>query len=87
MMKKITPIFRIFDEDKAKEFYVDFLEFRMDWEHRYEDDLPLYMQVSSGDCEIHLSGHHGDCTPGSAIRVEVEDIQSLHAKLIAKKYK
>ncbi|WP_433616956.1 glyoxalase superfamily protein [Paenibacillus cellulositrophicus] len=86
-MKKITPIFRIFDEDKAKEFYVGFLEFRMDWEHRYEDDLPLYMQVSSGDCEIHLSGHHGDCTPGSAIRVEVEDIQSLHAKLIAKKYK
>ena len=31
----ITPILRIFDEAKAKEFYVDFLGFSVDWEHRY----------------------------------------------------
>ncbi|MBA4160284.1 MAG: VOC family protein, partial [Gemmatimonadetes bacterium] len=41
---RTTPILRIFDEAKAKEFYVAFLGFTVDWEHRFEDDLPLYLQ-------------------------------------------
>lgn len=41
---RTTQILRIFDEAKAKEFYVDFLGFTIDWEHRFESDLPLYMQ-------------------------------------------
>ncbi|HVC64682.1 MAG TPA: glyoxalase superfamily protein, partial [Candidatus Dormibacteraeota bacterium] len=40
------PIFRIFDVEKAKEFYVDFLGFRVDWEHRFDETAPLYMQIS-----------------------------------------
>lgn len=40
------PVFRIFDEAKAKEFYVDFLDFKIDWEHRFGENFPLYMQVS-----------------------------------------
>ena len=35
---RITPILRIFDEAKAREFYVDFLGFKVDWEHRFEPD-------------------------------------------------
>ena len=42
------PILRIFDEAKAKEFYLDFLGFRLDWEHRFEAHLPLYMQIVHG---------------------------------------
>jgi hypothetical protein len=34
------PIFRIFDEAKAREFYVDFLDVRVDWEHRFEEGTP-----------------------------------------------
>ena len=56
------PILRIFDEAKAREFYVDFLGFTIDWEHRFEPGLPLYMQVSKDDCILHLSEHHGDGT-------------------------
>jgi len=29
-----TAILRSFDEIKAKEFYLEFLEFNLDWEHR-----------------------------------------------------
>jgi len=29
-----TPILRIFDEVRAKEFYVEFLGFKVDWELR-----------------------------------------------------
>lgn len=34
-----TPILRIFDERKAKEFYLDYLGVRLDWEHRFESGL------------------------------------------------
>jgi uncharacterized glyoxalase superfamily protein PhnB len=80
------PILRSFDETKAKEFYIDFLGFTVDWEHRFEAGLPLYMQISKGDCVIHLSEHHGDCTPGGALRVEVDDLGSYHSELNAKQY-
>lgn len=81
------PILRIFDEARAREFYLDFLGFRLDWEHRFEPGLPLYMQVSRGECVLHLSGHHGDATPGSAIRIPVADLGALQAELLAKQYK
>ena len=43
-----VPILRIFDVAKAKEFYLDYLGFRTDWEHRFEPGL--YMQISKGGC-------------------------------------
>jgi catechol 2,3-dioxygenase-like lactoylglutathione lyase family enzyme len=78
---KTIPIFRIFDEAKAREFYVGFLGFTVDWEHRITLDLPLYMQVSKGECVLHLSEHHGDGSPGAAIRIETADIDAFHAAL------
>lgn len=82
-----VPILRIFDEVKAKEFYVGFLGFKVDWEHRFEAGLPLYLQVSRDGCRLHLSEHHGDATPGSALRIDVQELDTLHSELIAEKYK
>jgi len=84
---KTTPILRIFDEAKAKEFYVDFLGFTVDWEHRFADGMPLYMAVSRDGCVLHLSEHHGDCSPGSAMRIETDDVDGYCAELVAKQYK
>ena len=84
---KITPILRSFDEAKTREFYVDFLGFKVDWEHRFADDLPLYMQVSKDDCIIHLSEHHGDCSPGAHLRIESTGLDEYRKELLAKKYK
>jgi catechol 2,3-dioxygenase-like lactoylglutathione lyase family enzyme len=80
----VIPILRSFDEAKAREFYVDWLGFRVDWEHRFEPALPLYMQVSRGDCILHLSEHHGDATPGSAVRIRVDELDAFHAELTAR---
>ena len=85
--KQIIPIFRIFDEDKAKEFYIDFLGFKVDFEHKFEEDFPIYMQISKGNWYIHLSEHHGDCCPGSAIMLEMKDVQKYQEELLAKKDK
>jgi len=84
---KATPILRSFDEDKAKEFYVDFLEFEVVWEHRFEEDAPLYMSIKKGDCEIHISEHYGDASPGGAVRIECIEIEAFHKILIDKNYK
>ena len=88
-MKTLTtiPIFRIFDEDKAKEFYIEYLEFKVDFEHKFEDDFPIYMQVSKDSWFIHLSEHHGDCSPGASVMLEMKGIKDYQEKLLAKQYK
>jgi hypothetical protein len=45
---RAVPIFRIFSLEKAREFHLDFLGFKVDWEHRFEPDAPAFMQVSRG---------------------------------------
>jgi uncharacterized glyoxalase superfamily protein PhnB len=84
---KTTPILRMFDGAKAKEFYVDFLGFKVDWQHRFEEGLPLYMQLSKDSCVIHLSEHHGDCCPGAAMRIETNDLDAFQRALLAKQYR
>jgi uncharacterized glyoxalase superfamily protein PhnB len=82
-----VPIFRVFDETKAKDFYLGFLGFTLDWEHRFEPDTPLYAQISRESVVLHLSEHHGDAAPGSAARIEVNDIDAYHAEIMAKGYR
>ena len=84
---RVIPILRIFDEAKAREFYVDFLGFAVDWEHRFEPGTPLYCQVSKGAAVLHLSAHFGDGTPGAAVRIAVDDVDAFQQELIAKHYK
>lgn len=87
-MPIVKPIFRIFDYNKTVEFYVNWLGFKIDWQHTFSDNAPIYMQVSLGDIIMHLSEHHGDGTPGS--RVFIEDFKGLkeyHKNLIDKNYK
>jgi len=82
-----VPILRSFDEAKAREFYLDFLGFKIDWEHRFEPGLPLYLQVSRAGIVLHLSEHHGDATPGSAVRIGIAGLRELHAELVGKHYR
>jgi len=83
---RTVPILRSFDEAKAREFYFGFLGFVLDWEHRFEPGLPLYMQVSRDGIVLHVSEHHGDATPGSHVRIEVSGLRAFHAGLAAKQY-
>lgn len=82
-----TPILRIFDEQKAREFYLDFLGFSVDFEHRVGENTPLYMGVSRDGCVIHLSENHGDSCPGSSVRIETEDLDAYLQELVGRNYK
>ena len=84
---KPIPAIRIFDEAKAREFYLDFLGFKIDFEHRFGENFPLFMQVSRDDCVLQLSEHHGGASPGAGVLVQVQEIRELRDELIGKNYK
>lgn len=87
MQFQTIPIIRIFDEAKAREFYLEFLGMSVDWEHRFEEGFPLYMQVSRGDLVFHLSEHSGDCTPGSKTCVNMDDLEGLYDEITSRGYR
>jgi catechol 2,3-dioxygenase-like lactoylglutathione lyase family enzyme len=82
-----VPVLRMFDEAKAREFYCDFLGFTVDWEHRFEPDTPLYMQIRNGSCVIQLSEHFGDASPGASMRIPMPELDEFVAELNAKRYR
>lgn len=81
----VVPILRMFDVVAAKRFYVDYLGCTVDWEDG-EGDRPVYLQISRGALVVHLSSHHDDGTPGSAVLVEIRGVDALHAELAGKGY-
>jgi len=84
---RAVPVFRIFSIEKAREFYLDFLGFKIDWEHRFSPDAPVYLQISRGPLIIHLTEHHGDGSPNSLAYVYVHGITELHRELGEKNYR
>ncbi len=85
--KQTIPILRIFDIEKAKDFYCGFLGFDVVWEHHFSDDSPAYLEIARNGMTIHLSEHHGDCTPGSTIFVWMIGIDEFHKEISSKDYK
>lgn len=83
-LTRITPILRSFDAPLMRAFYVDFLGFELIFEHRFEATLPLYCGLKRDACELHLSEHHGDASPGASVRIAVDDVDALAAELSAK---
>jgi hypothetical protein len=85
--ERTSPILRIFDEAKAMEYYLGFLGFSLDWEHRFGDNFPLYAQVSRAGLTLHLSGHHGDATPGATVFVTMHGVRAYQAELAGRHYR
>ncbi|PLY47916.1 VOC family protein [Lelliottia sp. F153] len=83
---KTIPILRMFDERKAREFYLDFLSFCVEFEHRFEPGLPLYLGIEREGLQLHLSEHHGDASPGATIFIPVQNIELFRDQLHGKKY-
>lgn len=83
-MQAPIPILRSFSEAEARAFYVDYLGFTITFEHRFGAEAPLYIEVTRGDCRLHISEHHGDAAPGQAIRIGIESADEFHAEIAAR---
>lgn len=86
-LKSIIPILRIFDVAKAREFYIGYLGFSVDFEHRFHDDAPLFMGISRQGVQLYLSEHHGDGTPGTHVIVDMTGVDELHRELRSTNYR
>jgi uncharacterized glyoxalase superfamily protein PhnB len=82
----VVPVLRMFDEAKAREFYMGFLGFDVRWAHRFEPSLPLYLEVAREGCVLHLTEHHGDACPGAAVRIACQSVDEFCAELLARQY-
>ena len=78
------PVLRMFDEDKAKAFYLDYLGFEVDWESRFHSDAPLYMQIRLGSALLHLDGHAKEDAPISQVVIRVAGLEKYCEHLNAK---
>lgn len=86
-LQRSIPILRIFEVAKARDFYLDYLGFSVDFEHRFHDDAPLFMGISRDGLPLFLSEHHGDGSPGAHVRIDVLGLDELSAQLASKKYR
>ncbi|WP_461451358.1 glyoxalase superfamily protein [Mucilaginibacter sp.] len=88
-MAKVIPTLRIYSYAKTIKFYVNWLGFKVDWEHEFEPGTtPKFLQVSLRDITLYLSEHHGDGSPGVHITIrDFEGLKPYHRELINKKYK
>ncbi len=82
--QRVMPTLRMTDYAKSKAFYVDSLGFKIDWEHRFEAHLPVFMQVSRDGLAFFLTEHTGDCPAGGLIHLYVPDVDAWFAELKGK---
>ena len=73
------PILPTADARRSIEFYCDVLGFTKDWEHRFADGFPLYVQVSREPVSLHLS-EHGDPGQSVSLCVGVRDVDAVYAE-------
>ena len=81
---KAIPTFGIRDYKTAINFYIDFLGFKIDWEHRFSPTDPVYMQISMNGLILHLSENKRFYTKAIAF-VETKEIKEFHKKLQERK--
>ena len=87
IVEQTIPILRIFDYAKAIEFYIDWLEFEIKFEHVLEDGMPKYLEVTRDGLTLHLSEHHGDASPGARVFLWCTGLKEFHKMLLDKQYK
>lgn len=83
-IRSSIPVLRMFDEAKAKDFYLDYLGFEVDWESRFSPAAPVYMQIHLGEALLHLNGHATEETPTAEVNIPILGLQNFCDYLIAK---
>jgi catechol 2,3-dioxygenase-like lactoylglutathione lyase family enzyme len=76
-VKKVVPIMKVTDIDRAISFYCSTIGFAMDFRYSVGQDGPTYVGVSFDGSQLHLSTFAGDGVAGAAAYVYVDDVDSL----------
>ncbi|MCE7864275.1 MAG: VOC family protein [Bacteroidetes bacterium CHB5] len=80
---KAVPTFGISGYQAAINFYVSFLGFQIDWEHRFGPTEPVYMQISRNGLVLHLS-ENKRFSQTAIVFIETRNLPEFHKELVAK---
>jgi catechol 2,3-dioxygenase-like lactoylglutathione lyase family enzyme len=86
MFEAAIPVLHASSSTAAEEFYCDRLGFRQEFAYRIDEAEPdpCYMGLTRDGVELHVSSFSGDGVSGGVVFVLVEDVNALHAELVAK---
>ncbi len=85
MIKLAIPLLHVSNSMTAEEFYCKRLGFRREFAHRADDAKadPCYMGLTRDGVWLHVSSFSGDGISGGVVNLIVEDVDALHAELVA----
>jgi catechol 2,3-dioxygenase-like lactoylglutathione lyase family enzyme len=86
MFKSAIPVLHVSSAAQAEEFYCEKLGFRQQFAYRVDEIRPdpCYMGLRRDGVELHVSSFSGDGAPGGVVFLLVDDVDLLHAELVAK---
>ena len=86
MFKSAIPIIHVSSSASAEGFYGERLGFRREFVVRFDESKPdpCYMGFKRDGVRLHVSSFPGDGVSGGAVYLFVEDVDALHAELVAK---
>ena len=85
MFQLAIPVLHVSRSAAAEDFYCNRLGFRRGFAYRLDEAKPdpCYMGLTRDAVEIHLSSFSGDGVSGGVAFLLVEDVDALHAELVA----
>ena len=81
MAQLVTPQLRSTNWPRTRAFYVDGLGFRVEWQHQFDPGLPVFAALALDGRTLFLTEHTGDCEPGGAAYIVVDDVDALYAQI------
>src|SRR5215475_14491078 len=86
MFKSAIPVLHVSSAAAAEEFYCKQLGFRRQFAYRFDEAKadPCYMGLTRDGVWLHVSSFSGDGVAGGVVYLIVEDVDALHAELVAK---
>ena len=82
-----VPILRSFDEGKAREFYIDWLGFEVDWSIASSPARRSTCRCRAAAAYSTSASTTATARPGRAIRIQVDELEAFHAELQTRPYK
>lgn len=77
MVQTVIPQLRMLSAAISQPFYEQGMGFAVDWQHRFEPGLPLFLQLTRAGQTLFLTEHAGDCVAGGAAYFKVPDVDEL----------
>ena len=86
MFKLAIPVLHVSSSAAAAEFYCNRLGFRRQFAYRFDAAKPdpCYMGLTRDGVWLHVSSFSGDGVSGCVVFLLVEDVDAVHAELVAK---